>query len=196
VSKLAVHKVTTGLSGDYCDGGDDDDDDDKVVCHKLQKYAYINCNEAQKVKCKVYRRAGRKVLKGGVQVYLYSFFNLGVRWYGLSTPRHGLLTEGKVTRYPFYRTLARSGASSDGYRNSCFHRRLNPALIYVTRDNTPVSWRCAEDSGKRFGTSATAYKRQQCLEHAVVCGHLTFFDYRAVDFDTFAVLFKTALKKT
>jgi hypothetical protein len=35
---LVVHKVTTGLNGDDCDGDDNDDDsDDKVVCHKLQK---------------------------------------------------------------------------------------------------------------------------------------------------------------
>jgi hypothetical protein len=71
---------------------------------------------------------------------------------------------------------------------------LNPVLIYVTRDNIPVSWCCAEDYGKRFGTSATAYKRQQCLEHAVVGGHLTFFIYRAVDFDVFTVLVKTLLE--
>jgi len=30
-----VHRVTTGLNGDDCNG--DDNDDDKVVCHKLQK---------------------------------------------------------------------------------------------------------------------------------------------------------------
>jgi len=73
---------------------------------------------------------------------------------------------------------------------------LNPALTYVTPDNAPVSWCCAEDSGKQFGTytgkkaSASTYKRQQCLEHAVVSGHFTFFSYRAADFDIFTVLLR------
>ena len=31
----------------------------------------------------------------GVEVYLYSFFNLGARWGGLSTPRPGRFTPGK-----------------------------------------------------------------------------------------------------
>jgi hypothetical protein len=63
-----------------------------------------------------------------------------------------------------------------------------------------VSWCCTEDSGKRFGTktgkkaSATTYKRQQCLEHAVVSGHFTFFNYRAVHFVVFSVLVKTLLE--
>ena len=31
----------------------------------------------------------------GVEIYLYSFFNLGARWGGWSTPRHGRFTPGK-----------------------------------------------------------------------------------------------------
>jgi len=31
----------------------------------------------------------------GVEVYLYSFFNLGTRWSGWSTPRSGRFTPGK-----------------------------------------------------------------------------------------------------
>jgi len=36
---------------------------------------------------------------------LYSFFNLGARWGGWSTPRSGRFTPGKDTRYPLYRRL-------------------------------------------------------------------------------------------
>ena len=32
----------------------------------------------------------------GSKVYLYSFFNLGTRWSGWSTPRPGCFTLGKV----------------------------------------------------------------------------------------------------
>jgi hypothetical protein len=32
---------------------------------------------------------------GGVEVYLYSFFTLGARWGGLSTPRPRRFTSGK-----------------------------------------------------------------------------------------------------
>ena len=153
-----------------------------------------NCNDTQKVKCKFHRRAGRKGLKKEYRSTSTISLTSSARWYGLSTPRHGLLTQRKETRCPFYTRLARSGASSDEYRKSRSHRRLNPTLICVTPDDTPVSWCCAEDSGKRFGTSATTYKRRQCLEHTVVSGHLTFFDYRAVDFDIFTVLVKTLLE--
>jgi hypothetical protein len=79
-----------GNDDDDCDGGDNDDDcdgdnddndvDDKVVClshTNSRSRPTPNCDDTQKVKCKVHRRAGRKVFKGGVQVY--SFFNLGAR---------------------------------------------------------------------------------------------------------------------
>jgi hypothetical protein len=41
----------------------------------------------------------------GVEVELYSFFNLGARWGGWSTPRPGRFTLGKEVRYPLYRRL-------------------------------------------------------------------------------------------
>ena len=48
-----------------------------------------HCTDTQKVKCKVHRRAGRKVLEERVEVYLYSFFNLGARGVRIvnATPR-------------------------------------------------------------------------------------------------------------
>jgi hypothetical protein len=41
----------------------------------------------------------------GVEVYLYSFFNLGSRWGGWSTTRPSGFTPGKEIRYPIYRRL-------------------------------------------------------------------------------------------
>ena len=41
----------------------------------------------------------------GIGVYLHSFFNLGARWGGWSTPRSGRFTPGKEIRYPSYRRL-------------------------------------------------------------------------------------------
>jgi hypothetical protein len=43
--------------------------------------------------------------RGGVEVSLYSFFNLGTRWGGWSTPRPGRFNPGKEIRYPLYRRL-------------------------------------------------------------------------------------------
>jgi hypothetical protein len=40
-----------------------------------------------------------------VEVRLYTFFNLGTRWGGWSTPRPGRFTPGKETRYPLHRTM-------------------------------------------------------------------------------------------
>jgi hypothetical protein len=41
----------------------------------------------------------------GVEVQLYSFFNLGARWDGWLTPRSGFFTPRKETRYPLNRRL-------------------------------------------------------------------------------------------
>jgi hypothetical protein len=45
--------------------------------------------------------------RGGVELYLYSFFNLGARWGGWLAPCPGRFTPGKENRYPLYRRLGR-----------------------------------------------------------------------------------------
>ena len=45
-------------------------------------------------------RTGYEGLRGGVEIYLYSFFNLGARWCGCSTPRPGRFTPGKKDPVP------------------------------------------------------------------------------------------------
>jgi hypothetical protein len=52
-----------------------------------------------KRKGKVHPKTGHEV-----DVLLYSFFNLGTRWGGWSTPRSDRFTPGK-TRYPLYKRL-------------------------------------------------------------------------------------------
>jgi hypothetical protein len=42
--------------------------------------------------------------RGGLDAKRYSFFNLGARWGGWSTPQPGRLPQGK-TRYPLYKGL-------------------------------------------------------------------------------------------
>ena len=49
---------------------------------------------------------------GGVEVYRYSFFNLGTRWGGWSTHRPGRFTPGKERGYPLYRRLGESQGRS------------------------------------------------------------------------------------
>ena len=55
--------------------------------------------------------------RGGVELQLYSFFNLGARWGGWSTPRPGRFTPGKETRYPLHMRLGgphgRSGRGAE-----------------------------------------------------------------------------------
>jgi hypothetical protein len=43
--------------------------------------------------------------RGEVELLLYSFFNLGVRWGGWSTLRSGRFSSGNEIRYPLYRRL-------------------------------------------------------------------------------------------
>ena len=52
--------------------------------------------------------------RGWVELYLYSFFNLGARWGWMLTSRPGRFTPGKETRYPFYRRLGGSRVGLDG----------------------------------------------------------------------------------
>jgi len=55
--------------------------------------------------------------RGGVELHLYSFFNLGARWGGW--PRPGRFTPGKETRYPLHRRLGgpqvRSGRGAENF---------------------------------------------------------------------------------
>jgi hypothetical protein len=53
-----------------------------------------------------------------VEVQLYSFFNLGARCVGWSTPRPGRIPPGKQTRYPFYRRLGASQGRSGRVANN------------------------------------------------------------------------------
>ena len=66
-------------------------------------------NSEVKFKDEIHPRTRHGIPEGGVQVYLYSFFNLGAGWWvANATPRP--LNPGKVTRYPFYKRL---GGESD-----------------------------------------------------------------------------------
>jgi hypothetical protein len=61
----------------------------------------------------------------GVEVWLYSFFNLGANGGGWSTPRPGRFTPGKETRYPLYR---RRGGSQD--RSGLLFMETSSILIF------------------------------------------------------------------
>ena len=57
-----------------------------------------------KVKVKIILEQVTKA-RGGEEVHLHSFFNLGARWGGWSTPRSSRFTPGKETLLPLYRRL-------------------------------------------------------------------------------------------
>ena len=61
----------------------------------------------QRQRCESYRSSPYKMPRmprGGVEVHLYSFVNLGARWDGWSTPRPGRFIPGKDP-LPLYRRL-------------------------------------------------------------------------------------------
>jgi hypothetical protein len=73
-----------------------------------------------------------------VEVYLYSFFRLGVRcWGGWWTPRPYISIPGKETRYQFYRTI---GGPQD---RSGWMRETSPLPGFDPRTFQPVTSRYA-----------------------------------------------------
>jgi len=52
----------------------------------------------------------------GLDVCLYSFFNLGARWGRWSTPRSGLFIPRKEIRYPLYRRVGGHQSRSERVR--------------------------------------------------------------------------------
>jgi hypothetical protein len=72
---------------------------------------------------------------GGVEVWLYSFFNLGARWGGWSTPRPCRFTPGKVTRYPLHTKLGGPQCRSGRVR------KISPPPGFDPRTVQPVASR-------------------------------------------------------
>ena len=74
-------------------------------------------------------------VRRGVEVYLYSFFNLGARWCGWSTSRPGRLTP-RNTRYSLYGRLGGPQGRSERVR------KITPPLIRIhkhTHINTAIT---------------------------------------------------------
>ena len=71
----------------------------------------------------------------GVEVQLYSFFNLGVRWGRYSTPRPGRFTPRKKTRYPLHRRLG------EPQRRPVWVRKTSPPTGFDPRNVQPVESR-------------------------------------------------------
>jgi hypothetical protein len=67
--------------------------------------------------------------RGAVELQFYSFFNLGARWGGWSTPRPGRLTSGKETRYPLYRRLGGLQRLSGRVRKISFPPGFDPRTV-------------------------------------------------------------------
>jgi len=62
-------------------------------------------------------------------VQFYTFFNLGNRSRGWSTPRPGRFTSGKETRYPFYKTLGGPKGRSGRVRESPHNPGFDPKIV-------------------------------------------------------------------
>jgi len=87
------------------------------------------------VKTKVHPRADHVGPALGVEVYLYSLFNLGARWGCWSAPRPGRFTPWKETRYPSYRRLAGPHGRSGRMR------KISPSHGFDPRTARPVASR-------------------------------------------------------
>jgi hypothetical protein len=70
--------------------------------------------------------------QSGIDIWLYSYFNLGARWCGWSTPHPGPFTPGK-TRYPLYRKLGRPQGRSGQVR------KISPSPGFHPRTVQPVA---------------------------------------------------------
>ena len=101
----------------------------------LTGFALHLCRWQVKVKVKFTLEQPTKAQKGGVEVWLYSFFNLGTKWDGWSTPRPDRFTRGKETQYPLYRRLGR-GQCRPGRL-----RKISPIPGFDARTVQPItSW--------------------------------------------------------
>ena len=81
----------------------------------------------------------------GVEVQLYSFFNLGARYGWVVKPRPGSFTPGKDTRYPSYWRL--SGPQGRSGRM----RKTSPLLGFDPRTVQPVASRYTDYAADEYG---------------------------------------------
>jgi hypothetical protein len=67
----------------------------------------------------------------GVQIYLYSFFNLNARWCGWSMPHTSYFTSGHKTWYPLYRGWVGPRAGLDEWGKSCPSQNVQSLLTAI-----------------------------------------------------------------
>jgi hypothetical protein len=98
----------------------------------------------EELKVKVITEQAMKAQRG-VEVWLYSFFNLGARWGWVVNAVHCCFTAGKETHYPQYRRLrgpqGQSGqvckiSSPLGFDS----RTMEPIVIHYTVCAVPAHW--------------------------------------------------------
>ena len=106
-----------------------------------------------------------------VEVYLYSFFYLGVRWGGWSTPRSGRLTPGKYNRYPLYRRLG--GAPRPVWTGT---ENLAPPPIGIRSPDRPALSELLYRL-RYPGPHQTPVYVSLLPMHATCTTHTTFFDF-------------------
>jgi len=85
-------------------------------------------------------REGTKWRGEVIEVYIHSFFNLGIRRGWVSTPRPGRFTPGKDTRYPLYRRLRGPRGRSERLRKISPTPRFEPLFV------KPVDSHCTDTS--------------------------------------------------
>jgi hypothetical protein len=98
----------------------------------------INSGERYKATIFPYNRPWR--LRGGEEVQLYPFFNLGARWCVWLTQRPGRFTPRKVTRFTFYRRLCGPQGRSGRVRKNPPPFCLNSYRVPYCHYNVWLTW--------------------------------------------------------
>jgi hypothetical protein len=92
--------------------------------HEVPNYAPHQCSIV-KVRVKLTLQQAIRP-RGGGEAQLYSFFNLGARWGGWSTPRPGRFTPGEATRSIVEEAAWTLGPVWTGAENLAPNRNSNP----------------------------------------------------------------------
>jgi hypothetical protein len=78
----------------------------------------------------------------GVEVKLYSFFNLVARWGGWLTPRFGRFTSWKEIRYPLYRRLDGTQGPSGRVRKNAPPPGFDPPTVQLAASQMNLCSQC------------------------------------------------------
>ena len=94
---------------------------------------------------------------------LYSFVNLGARWGGWSTPRHGRFNRGKENRYPLHKRLDGPRTGLNGRGKSPPPPGYDPRTVQPERFATGWTVRLSNPGGGEMVSKTNYSEISMCL---------------------------------